>query len=147
MTHPPLPALAALLLSFCLPAGYLPAGYLLAGCPPARAATLALPGCALLHSTALHEGGPHGAGFDADRPDVLLPALPDAVLHAAHLHADARGPGISDAALEQAATAAAATLLLALSDHRDACPGTAIRDALDPLAQALGHGGSPPRTR
>ncbi len=130
MTHPPLPALAALLLSFCLPAG-------------ARAAALALPGCALVHSAALHEnGGPHGTGFDADRPDVLLPALPDAVLHAAHLHADGRGPGMSDALLEQAATAAAATVLLALSGHRDACPGTVIHDAFDPLAQALGHGGS-----
>ncbi len=131
MTHPPLPALGALLLFL----GLASAG--------ASAAALALPGCAAVHSAALHEGGgPHGTGFDADRPDVLLPALPDAVLRAAHLHADGRGPGVSDAVLEQAATAAAATVLLALSGHRDACPDPVLRGALEPLAQALGHGGS-----
>ncbi len=130
MTHPPLPALGALFLSVCLSAG-------------ACAADLSLPGCALVHDAAVREGGgPHGTGFDADRPDVLLPALPEVVLHAAHLHADGRGPGVSDAALEQAATAAAATVLLALSDHHNACPDAVLRGALDPLAQALGHGGA-----
>ena len=129
MTHPSIPALGTLLLFL----GLLPAG--------TRAATLALPGCAVVHA-ALHENSAHGVGFDADHADVLLPALPEAVLHAAHLHADGQGPGVSNAVLEQAATAATATLLLALSDHRDACPDAVLRDAVGPLAQAIGHGGS-----
>ncbi len=131
MTHRPIPALAALLLFLGLP----PAG--------ARAATLALPGCAAVHATGLREGGgPGGTGFDAERADVLLPAVPDAVLHAAHLHAEGRGAGLSDAVLEQAATAAAAAVLVALSDRHDACPDATLRGAIDPLAHALGHGGT-----
>ena len=130
MTHPSIPALGALLLFL----GLLPAS--------ARAEALGLPGCATVHAASLHETGSHGAGFEADRPDVLLPALPGAVLHASHLHAEGRGLGVSNAVLEQAATAAAAALLLAVSGHRDACPDAALRGAATPLAQAIGHGGS-----
>ncbi len=140
MTHRSVPAFAALLLSL----GLLPGG--------ARAAGLSLPGCAAVHAAGLHEGNPGrggpsggsqgGIGFEADRADVLLPAVRDASLHAAHLQASGHGAGLSSAVLEQASTAAAAAVLVALSDRRDACPDPLLHGAADPLARALGHGGT-----
>lgn len=143
MTHPSIPALAALLLFL----GLSPAGAEAAS--PADAphaapvSALGLPGCATVHATGLRAGGgPGGTGFEAERADVLLPAAPDAMLHAARLHADGHGAGLSDAVLEQAATAAAAAVLVALSGRHDACPDATLRGATDPLAHALAHGGT-----
>ncbi len=130
MTHRSVPASAILLLSLALLPG------------AARAAGLSLPGCATVHQAGLHEGSRNGSGFQADRTDVLLPAVPDASLHAARLQADGHGAGLSSAVLEQASTAAAAAVLAALSDRRDACPDSLLHAAADPLAQALGHGGT-----
>ncbi len=135
MTHRSAPAFAFLLLSL----GLLPGGV--------RAAGLSLPGCAAVHAASLHEGNPGkggqgGIGFEADRADVLLPAVPDASLHAARLQASGHGAGLSTAVLEQASTAAAAAVLVALSNRRDACPDPLLHGAADPLAQALGHGGT-----
>jgi hypothetical protein len=132
MTYPAIPALGVLLLSLAPLSG------------EARAASLQLPGgCAVAHAAGLREGaGAHGAGFDADRLEVVLPGLPGAALHAAHLHASGQGAVLTSAVLEQAATAAASGLLAAVSGHRDGgCPDPVLHDAAAPLAHALVRGG------
>lgn len=132
------PGLAAtLMLSACLLAS-----------GPGHAADLDLPGgCAVAGSASLHEAGPNG-GFQAGRLEVVIPnagTTPPPALHAASLQVSSlRGiGGVGTAQLEQAATAAAATLLSALSaHHRGACPDHVLQDAMRPLAHGVEAGGA-----
>ena len=134
MTHPAIPTLAALVAYAALP---------LIQCASTPAAAAPLDGCATPRQAALHEGAPQGgAGFEAVRPDVLLANQPDTVPHAPRLQATSQGGRLSTATLEQASTAAAAALLIAVTGRRDdACPDATLRQAMAPLAQALGHDG------
>ena len=114
----------------------------------ARAADLDLPGgCAIAGSASLHEAG-GGGGFQAGRLEVVIPgagSTPPPSLHAASLQVTSvRAAGGVDAAqLEQAATAAAATLLTGLSAHHTgACPDRVLQDAMRPLAHGVAAGGA-----
>ncbi len=124
--HPAIPGLGAAL-------------FLALSSPAALAGPLDLPGgCAVAHA-ALHGGG---GGFEADGLEVALPGQPGAALHAAHLSAALQGASLPPGGLQQASTAAAAGLVVAISGHRaGACPDDALRAATEPLARAIGHGG------
>ncbi|WP_419728920.1 hypothetical protein [Lichenicola sp.] len=138
MSIDPRPALAATLL---LSASLLGSG-------AARAADLDLPGgCATAGSASLDEAGPNG-GFEAGRLEVVIPGAsttPPPALHAASLRVTSQraAAGVSTAQLEQAATAAAATLLTALSvHHTGACPDHVLQEAMRPLAHGVQAGGA-----
>ncbi len=109
--------------------------------------SLALPAvCATVDADALHRSAAPDAGFDAAAFHVRLPQHNDATapsMQAARLHVTSHAPGTPDAALQRAASASAAALLIALTGNgRSDCPAGLLQDAGRPIVQGLQDGGS-----
>jgi hypothetical protein len=128
----------------------LAASVLLAAAASAQAApTLDLAGgCARATARTMHESaGPRGGGLDADGFSLRVPGLPvdPSGLDAGRLHVAARGTDADTrpAVLAQAATAASAALLVAVSGKTaTGCDPAALRAATAPLQAGLKHGAS-----
>lgn len=124
---------------------------LLLVCRPAPAAaaedSLALPdACASVTAASLHPASQPESGFEATQFRVRLPAGGRPVtpsMDATRLRVTGKGASTSDAALERAASASAAALLIALtgSGHSH-CDTGLLRDAGDPVVLGLQNGGS-----
>lgn len=108
---------------------------------------LALPAaCASVGAASLHPATSSDGGFDATAFRVRLPATAGATaptMDAARLHVTSHGAGTSDAALEQAAAASAAALLIALTGNgHSACPTGVLQNSGNPIVAGLQRGGS-----
>lgn len=123
---------------------------LLMGGPAAIAApgidSLDLPAaCASVGAASLRQAPSPAAGFDATGFRVRLPPRDGAVapsMQATRLHVTGQA-GTPVAALERAASASAAALLIALTGSgHSGCPTVLLRDAGDPIVQGLQDGGS-----
>ena len=116
---------------------------------PAADEGLALPAaCANVTARGLHAAGHPAPGFEAASFKVRLPTHDAAgatapSMEAARLAVEAQAAATSNAALERAASAAAAALLISLtgSGHSD-CDTGLLRDAGKPIVQGLQQGGA-----
>ncbi len=108
--------------------------------------SLALPAaCASVGAAGLHPLPPPQAGFDAAGFHVRLPPHDGgvALMQAARLHVTGEAAATPEAALERAAGASAAALLITLTGSgHSGCPDAVLRDAGNPIVQGLQAGGS-----
>ena len=123
---------------------------LVLGGPAAIAAAgtdgLALPdACASVGAASLRPLPPPQAGFDAAGFRVRLPPRDGSIpsMQAARLHVTGAAAATPEAALERAASASAAALLIALTGSgHSGCPNAVLRDAGNPIVEGLQDGGS-----